>query len=409
MLAVKSCFKITIVTVFLIVLFITAQCEANRVWAPPKEIRKIRIASPLTTPSVEIPIILNLMDVGGFSSDEGIDIEIVGLDPTEIPNAIKEETVDIATLRFLTALTMNIDLKGFMIISKGIPYPWIIAVKHVDSIEDLIGKKVAVTNFDFSTGLVPVEELWEPYGVDPQEWIRVDSPSDRVEALLNREVDAVFLPPYEALQILKTDPELHKIPFPSLGNVFLDYWDFVLMAEDQFLIKEKETLIALARALLRTMGAVNNDKELWTELMLKVMPGGDKEIVEEAWGLIRENLVLYGMLSIESFDTFVDVYYSKDVLPKPYVFSEVINPEVVNEASYGAEFSFGEWEIYEKVETISDQLDELLFWLRLLTGVVITAFVIPLIRRAWAYFSEGKGKEGGQKKQAPPPPKTPDR
>jgi NitT/TauT family transport system substrate-binding protein len=177
------------------------------------------------------------------------------------------------------------DIVSIASIESRLPYA-LLAQKEIKTIEQLKGKRLAVSRFGSASDLA-ARLILQRYGLVPDKDVtilQIGGTSTRLSALSKRSVDSTILTP-EFFQLAKkagftilADPTQYDIPFPQLE----------VITNRAFLKSQPDVVTRYMRAIIEGIYMVKNNPEPSIRAMSKYLRIDDREALEEVYRLYRE-------------------------------------------------------------------------------------------------------------------------
>jgi NitT/TauT family transport system substrate-binding protein len=177
------------------------------------------------------------------------------------------------------------DLVTIASIEPRLPYA-LLAQKEIKTIDQLKGKKLAISRFGSASDLA-ARLILQRYGLVPEKDVAIlqtGGTSTRLSALSKKSVDSTILTP-EFFQLAKkagftilADPTQYDIPFPQLE----------VLTSRAFLKTQHDTVTRYMRAIVEGIHMVKNNPEPSIRAMRKYLRIDDREALEEVYRLYRE-------------------------------------------------------------------------------------------------------------------------
>jgi len=177
------------------------------------------------------------------------------------------------------------DIISIASIESRLPYA-LLAQKEIKSIEQLKGKRLAVSRFGSASDLA-ARLILQRYGLVPDKDVtilQIGGTSTRLSALSKRSIDSTVLTP-EFFNIGKkagftilADPTQYDIPFPQLE----------VITTRAFLKAQPEVATRYLRAIIEGIYTVKNNPEPSIRVLAKYLKIDDREALEEVYRLYRE-------------------------------------------------------------------------------------------------------------------------
>jgi ABC-type nitrate/sulfonate/bicarbonate transport system substrate-binding protein len=165
------------------------------------------------------------------------------------------------------------------------PYA-LLAQKETKTLEQLKGKKLAVSRFGSASDLA-ARLILQRYGLVPDKDVvilQVGGTSTRLSALSKRSIDSTVLTP-EFFTLAKkagftilVDPTQYEIPFPQLE----------VLTSRAFLKTQADTITRYMRAIIEGIYAVKRNPEPSIRALSKYLKINDREALEEVYRLYKE-------------------------------------------------------------------------------------------------------------------------
>jgi NitT/TauT family transport system substrate-binding protein len=173
-------------------------------WLAPIEVgallQRVRISYPAPSTSIAFQVVM----AQGFYKDEGLDVELVHINPRLAPIALTNGDIDFTTTfnNTLQGIIQGLPLRFvFVSVRKGAYF--LIARPEIKSAQELSGKKIAVTNLS-SVDHVTAEEMLRTKGVHPAgvTFLGLGNEGLRIQSLRAGAVDAIAIAPPHHLNLM---------------------------------------------------------------------------------------------------------------------------------------------------------------------------------------------------------------
>lgn len=236
-------------------------------WLLPREVaaqmQKVRVSYSAPSTSIAFQVAM----AQGFYKDEGLDVELVYINPRLAPIALTNGEIDFTT-------TFNSTLQGiiqglplrfvFVSVRKGAYF--LIAGSEIKTVQELTSKKIAVTNLT-SVDHITAEEMLRTRGVNPAgvTFLGLGNEGLRIQSLRAGVVDAIAIAPPHHLSLMNLG--FHALAGPQDVRRVRPLSG---MAVANRLLKEKPQVIKqMTRALLKSHRFIFENKQKTTEIMAK--------------------------------------------------------------------------------------------------------------------------------------------
>ena len=177
------------------------------------------------------------------------------------------------------------DIVSIASIEPRLPYA-LLAQKEIKSIDQLKGKKLAISRFGSASDLA-ARLILQRYGLAPDKDVTIlqtGGTSTRLSALSKRSIDATVLTPEffnlgkKAGFSILVDPTQYDIPFPQLE----------VITTRAFLKAQPDQATRYMRAIIEGIHMVKNNPEPSIRAMGKYLRIDDREALEDVYRLYRE-------------------------------------------------------------------------------------------------------------------------
>jgi ABC-type nitrate/sulfonate/bicarbonate transport system substrate-binding protein len=177
------------------------------------------------------------------------------------------------------------DIISIASIESRLPYA-LLAQKEIKSIDQLKGKRLAVSRFGSASDLA-ARLILQRYGLTPDKDItllQTGGTSTRLSALSKRSIDCTVLTPEffnvgkKAGFTILVDPTQYDIPFPQLE----------VITSRAFLKAQPDLATRYLRAIIEGIHMVKNNPEPSIRVMRKYLRIDDREALEEVYRLYQE-------------------------------------------------------------------------------------------------------------------------
>jgi ABC-type nitrate/sulfonate/bicarbonate transport system substrate-binding protein len=269
-------------------------------WLLPMEtsaqLPKLRIS--YSAPSTSIAF--QVARAQGFYRDEGLDVELIYINPRLAPVALANNELDCTTTfnNTLQAIVQGFPLKFvFVSVRKGAFF--LMARPEFKSVQELTGRKIGVTNLT-SVDHVSLEEMLRNKGMNLSAvtFLGLGNEGLRMQALRAGAIDAIAIAPPHHLQLMSlgfnalAGPQDVQRARPLSG-----------IAIHSHLLKDKPQAIKqLTRALLRAHKFIFENKPKTTEVMMKWLQL-PQEAAAGSYDLLLLTLSRNGEITDEEWET----------------------------------------------------------------------------------------------------------
>lgn len=236
----------------------------------------------------------------GFYKSEGIDVELIQINPRLAATAVVNGEAALASA-FLS--TFRASLQGFplklvfMALKKG-PY-FIVARPEIKDLEQLKGKKLGVATLRGADHLV-AEEMLIAKGVNPQhiQALNIGDAPVRMQALVSGAVDAICVsPPHDFL--------LRRLGYRVLaGPPAVGLPGSALITSDRLLRENPSLIKRTLSAVLRAHRFIFANKSETVRVMMQWLPQ-PLEVAEHAYEHELKNLTPDGLMSDAEIDGLI--------------------------------------------------------------------------------------------------------
>ncbi len=283
---------------------------------------KIRMGSSLSPPSLDSFTSHAAVELGFFKR-YGLDVEILEFrgGATHMKALLSGE-VDVAgaigATDTIVAASKGAKLRVWLVPQPVTPYHLVARREAATTVQGLAGRTVAVSGIGAISYHIPRIVL-DRSGVNPDapKYIAVGSPSDRFKALLAGKVDATVVTNTEAVKLAKY-PEI--VSLAQVPKVLPEVPYEFSVARTEYIEKNPETMVKLARAMLEANRWMAANKAGTVELAAKVIKGETPEVLSQAYDLADPRIWgVNGDLTEAAYRSTVDlllrVGYLKDPVP----------------------------------------------------------------------------------------------
>lgn len=222
----------------------------------------------------------------------GLDVDIVYLrgGSGDTSKAIIAGSIFAAPVTTATLMTANLagaDLTTVAHTTKAVQSK-VISRADLKRPEDIKGKRLASSGLG-SLGDFLHRVVIRKYGVNPDRevtWLTVGSPADRLAALENKLVDAADLSlPFDAQAEKKGFRVLWdartEVPYPSMSVV----------TRKKTVQDDRDIVMRMMRAHVEGIHFLKTQKETSIKILAKYLKSNDKEMLDSAWELYKEDFV----------------------------------------------------------------------------------------------------------------------
>lgn len=259
------------------------------------QLQKIRISYSAPSTSIAFQVAM----AQGFYKEEGLDVELISVNPRLAPVALANNELDFTTTfnNTLQAIVQGFPLKFvFVSVRKGAFF--LMARPELKTIQDLTNKKIGVTNLT-SVDHVSVEEMLRTRGMNltAVTFLGLGNEGLRIQALRAGAVDAIGIAPPHHLQLMSlgfnalAGPQDIQRARPLSG-----------IAINNRLFKDKPQAIKqLNRSLLKAHRFIFENKPKTTEVMMKWLKLS-QEAAAGSYDLLLLTLSRNGEISDEEWE-----------------------------------------------------------------------------------------------------------
>jgi NitT/TauT family transport system substrate-binding protein len=215
----------------------------------------------------------------GFLAEEGLDVELIQINPRLGAVAVLGGDVTFTTSFFSTfrGIVQGLPMKTvFVVLKKGV-YFLMVRPDVIRDVRDLKGKKLGVSGVNAGDHII-ASELLRMKGLDPNlmQAIAVGEPTLRAQAVLTNAVQAVAVSPPHDLILQKMGLKAISGP-PEIGNPASG-----LFAADRFIKESPQVLRRTIRAMLKANRFIEEHRDETIRIMM-----GAVAQTQEAAALVR--------------------------------------------------------------------------------------------------------------------------
>ena len=194
----------------------------------------------------------------GYMKEEGIDLKLAFMQNAPGLQALTANQVQFSGSgsSALVAISKGgAPLKTILAINDQV-LQWVMVRPNITSLKDLKGKKVATTGVA-SIAAFMLRNILVKYGMDSKDVVLIDpGPVNRVPSLLSGAVDAAIVSPEERYATL--DQGMKDLMF--IGKEVKNSWG-TFATSDQFIKEQPKLMAGFARAVLKGLRIVRQDRE----------------------------------------------------------------------------------------------------------------------------------------------------
>ena len=194
----------------------------------------------------------------GYMKEEGIDLKLAFMQNAPGLQALTANQVQFSGSgsSALVAISKGgAPLKTILAINDQV-LQWVMVRPNITSLKDLKGKKVATTGVA-SIAAFMLRNILVKYGMDSKDVVLIDpGPVNRVPSLLSGAVDAAIVSPEERYATL--DQGMKDLMF--IGKEVKNSWG-TFATSDQFIKEQPKLMAGFARAVLKGLSIVRQDRE----------------------------------------------------------------------------------------------------------------------------------------------------
>ncbi len=298
---------------------------------------KVKIGSSLSPPSLDGLTPYVAIERGLFKR-YGLDVEVVEFrgDATHTKALLAGEadaSIMGATAAIVSA-SKGAKIRAWFVPQPVTPYHFVARKEAGATLQALVGKNVGVSGIGAISYHIPRIVL-ERSGVDPEKlkYIAVGSPADRFKALLAGKIDATVVRTIEAAKLAQY-PEI--VTLAQVSKVLPEIPDNFLMAKEEYIAKNPETMYKLTRALLEANRWMAANKAGMIQMAATVLKDETPEVLSRAYDLMDPRLwgvngdITEGQYKF-TVDFLLQVGYLKEPVPFDQFFDRRFLDRVLSE------------------------------------------------------------------------------
>jgi len=252
---------------------------------------KVKMGSSLSPPAFDAFTQYVAREQGIFKK-YGLDVEITEFrgDPTSTKALLAGET-DVSLMGGTAAMvtvSKGAKIRLVMVPQPVSPFHFVARKEAATTLQGLVGKSIAVSGIGAYSYHMPRIVL-ERSGVDPDKakYLALGSPADRFKALLAGKIDATMVRNTEAAKLAKY-PEI--VTLAQVPKVLPEIPDNFLMAREEFIAKNPDTMYRLTRAMVEANRWIATNKAGTVEIGRKLLKDEDPEVLAKAYDIADPRL-----------------------------------------------------------------------------------------------------------------------
>jgi len=285
---------------------------------------KVKMGSSLSPPAFDA-LTQYAAQQQGFFKKHGLEVELIEFrgDATSTKALLAGE-VDInlmgSTASMVTA-SKGSKIRLWLVPQPVTPFSLVARKEAATTLQGLVGKNVAVSGIGAYSYHIPRMVLARN-GIEPDKakYIALGSPADRFKALLAGKIDATVVRTIEAAKLAQY-PEI--ITLAQVSKVLPEIPDNFLMAREEYIAKNPETMYKLTRALIEANRWMAANKAGMIQMAATVLKDEPPEVLSRAYDMMDPRLWgVNGDLTEGQYKFTVDFLLQVGYLKEPVPFDQ---------------------------------------------------------------------------------------